>query len=98
MTRALGARNFHIYKINYSDSKIFSFSVPQYEVGDFEPTIFDDLFEEIEQNLFLSTLFIKPEGFKSESEVRIVFEMNENIKKPKVINNKGLLDYIKVIK
>jgi len=67
-------------------------------VGDFEPAIFDDLFEEIEQNLFLPTLFIKPEGFKSENEIRIVFEMNKDLKKPKVINNKGLLDYIKVIK
>jgi hypothetical protein len=53
IAKSLGAKNFHMYKINYSDRKFFSFTVPQYEVGEFEPTIFDDLFNEIEQNLYL---------------------------------------------
>lgn len=52
-------------------------------------------FDIIKEHLIYPSLFVKPEFFKPENEVRIVFEMTKDYFKPYRIENKELLKYVK---
>lgn len=53
-----------------------------------------DYFDILYDNMFYPALFVKPEPFSSENEVRIVFEMPKDYMKPLSFENKGLLDFM----
>jgi hypothetical protein len=64
---------------------------------DIENILTPKFFEIIKKHLVYPSLFVKPEYFEIENEVRLIFEMNKDYKKPLRFENKQLLDYIKVM-
>jgi hypothetical protein len=91
IARSIGARSWYIYKMLYTDLKTYVNQVPIYnnEINP-ERLLSDEYIKEIYQQSIIPSVFIKPNRFKVESEVRIVFEMSKNQKCPKRISNKGL--------
>ena len=96
VAKAIGARRVLISRIQYTDSKLYQFEKKNYQVGNEIRTAFDDLYDDILQNLPLPSLFLKPSFFKPENEVRLAFEMPKDVKRNLDLNNLGLLRQIEI--
>ena len=103
----LGARQFYFNKVVYNDLKMFrvrtlkTLRLSQTEPpGDFDPQLIDDaIFDLLYSNSFLPSLFMKPTRFAIEEELRLVFEMPEDVPHPHVLvrKEKALLKHVEII-
>lgn len=91
IARAIGARAWYIYKMLYTDLKTYINHSP-ISNNEINPKrlVSDEYIKEVYNQSLIPSVFIKPNRFKVESEVRIVFEMSKDQKCPKRISNKGL--------
>lgn len=96
VSKEINAIRYFIQKIEYNTLKSYYnpkvYLNPMINVTDniLTPKYFDILYE----NLIYPSLFVKPEAFKDENEVRIIFEMPKDYNKPYKFKNKSLLKHI----
>lgn len=93
--KAINAKRYYVQKVSYDSVKLH---LNREYIYNKEITIdnilVEPFFDCLIDNLFYPSLFVKPEIFKPESEVRIVFEMHKDYKKPFKFDNIGLNDFI----
>ena len=90
---------------NYSDLKLLRIkTLHRFNVAasnankDFDSCIIDDkLFDFLYDNSFLPSLFMKPLRFADESELRIVFELPNDVPGHVRISDKRLLEQIEIV-
>ncbi len=93
----IGAKTYYCYEVKYSTRKVFSIDN---STTFFNPMMKDkfenthNLFDLFYNNSFFPSLFIKPEFFTNEKEIRIAFEMPRDVNGTIDIENKELLKYI----
>lgn len=96
----IGAKSYYCYEVKYSTKKVFSID---YNDTYFNPAMKDkfeitpNLFDLFYNNSFFPSLFIKPEFFNDEKEIRIAFEMPKDVNGTIDIESKELLKYIEFI-
>lgn len=94
--KTIGAKRYYIQNVEYNTSKWFN--VKDHILDDqvnLEDIINTRYVELINQYSVYPSLFVKPEAFCPENEVRIVFEMDKDYNKPLRFENRSLLDYVK---
>lgn len=94
--KEIKAIRYFIHKVEYNSLKTYInprvYNNPNINVT--ERILVPDYFDILYQNLIYPSLFVKPEAFKGEDEVRIVFEMPRDYNKPFKFKNKELLRHI----
>jgi len=96
--KSIGAKKYHIQNVEYNTLKLYiNNDLIEDPDVDIENILTPKFFEIIKKHLVYPSLFVKPEYFEIENEVRLIFEMNKDYKKPLRFENKQLLDYIKVM-
>jgi len=101
----LKAQRFYFNQVIYDDLKIFrtntlkSIRLSRDEPsGDFDPNLIDDrVFDLLQDKSFLPSLFMKPTRFSMEEELRLVFEMPQDVPDVLRIAEKSLLKHIEII-
>jgi hypothetical protein len=90
------AKRYFVQNIEYNSSKYY---VVKNKIHDayidparnlFTPPFFDKIFE----HTFYPSLFVKPDYFKQENEVRIVFELDRDCFEPYKFEDKSLINFI----
>ncbi|WP_424492719.1 hypothetical protein [Salinimicrobium sp. GXAS 041] len=94
--KSINAKRYFIQKIEYNTFKFYvnKNSIIDSQI-DLNNVLTPRFFEVLKDHLVYPSLFVKPEFFTPENEVRIVFEMPKDYKKPLRFENRQLLDYIK---
>lgn len=94
--REIGATSYFIGKVKYDNSRLFK--SPDIQIENFEPSniIKDGLANELYKSGVKPSLFIKPESYAPESEIRVIFEMPSDVSGARTITNKQLLNYVGV--
>jgi hypothetical protein len=92
----INAKKYFIHNVEYNTLKFYISKDKIYnqylELNNlFTPPFFDI----INEHTLFPSLFVKPENFKYENEVRIVFEMENDCYEPYTFEHKGLFDYLK---
>lgn len=96
MCKTINARRYFIQDVEYNTLKLYINKTPIYNPKiNVHQVLSSDYFEVIKEHVFYPSLFVKPEPFKHENEVRIVFEMDKDCKQPLRFVNKELLKFIK---
>lgn len=94
--KAIGAKRYYIQNVQYNTLKLYinknKISNPDLDVSNILTPLYFDI---IKEHFVFPSLFVKPESFKQENEVRIVFEMPKDYYKPLRFEHKGLLKMIK---
>jgi hypothetical protein len=93
--QTIKAKQYFIQDIEYNSTK---YCIAKDKIHDeridlrnlFTPPFFDKIFE----NITYPSIFVKPEEFQQENEVRIVFEMEKDYFDPYQFENKNLLNMI----
>ena len=94
--KSIGARRYYIQEIEYNTSKWFNVKDPIIDDKlDLQNIIGAGYIELLNKYSLYPSLFVKPEVFSEEKEVRIVFEMDKDYYKPLKFENKSLLNYIR---
>jgi hypothetical protein len=94
MCKTINARRYFIQNVEYNTLKLYVNKEPIYNPNiDVNQILTSDYFDVIRNHVFYPSLFVKPEAFKHENEVRIVFEMDKDCKQPLRFQNKSLLNY-----
>lgn len=93
--KVINAKRYYIQNVEYNTLKMYISNQKIYnqclELNNiYTPPFFDILNE----HLFYPSLFVKPESFKQENEVRIVFELDSDCFEPYKFEDKSLLNYI----
>jgi hypothetical protein len=84
-----------IFRINTLKSIRLSRDEPP---GNFDPNLIDDrVFDLLYDKSFLPSLFMKPTRFSIEEELRLVFEMPQDVPDVLRIAEKSLLKHIEII-
>ncbi len=94
--KTINAKRYFIQNVEYNTLKLYINKTPiaNPEI-DINNILTPAYFDVINEHLIYPGLFVKPESFKDENEVRIVFEMPQDYYKPNRFENKDLLNYIK---
>jgi hypothetical protein len=94
MCKTINARRYFIQNVEYNTLKLYINKEPIYNPKiDVNQVLTPEYFELIKKHVFYPSLFVKPDAFKHENEVRIVFEMYKDCKQPLRFQNKNLLKY-----
>jgi len=97
--KAIGAKQWGIDKIKYSDFKAFKTDCL---INDLNAAVSPDLSEEFFNILHKISLrpsiFSKPNKFQDEQELRLIFKMDKKVKEKLNFDNLGLLNDIEIIK
>lgn len=102
----IGAKRFYFNQVIYDDLKLFRHptlkSIPLNRPGapndNFDPSLIDErIFDLLYDASFLPSLFMKPTRFSGEQELRLVFELDRDVRDPIRITKKGLLKYVDFI-
>lgn len=94
--RALNSKSYTIGEVQYSNSKYYRASDLNLDHFDIDNPFSEEIINHIRKEAVFPSLFVKPEVFKNEEEIRIVFEMPKDQKRPLKISNRGLLDFIEI--
>ena len=91
--------NYSICKeVEYNEMKIVRY-FSDIEFTDTTNQIIDErTFSLITKIISPNTIFRKPFDYSPEFELRFAFETNKDQKHPVILNNKGLLNYIDIVK
>jgi hypothetical protein len=92
----LGARRFYFNRVVYDDLKIFRVETLK-SIDLDQPLISDAVFDLLYDNSFLPSLFMKPTRFAVEEELRLVFEMADDVPKVLPLIDKNLSKRIELI-
>jgi hypothetical protein len=94
--KAINAKKYYIQKVQYDSiklllnrEKIFRENISINQI------LTEPFFEILNENFLYPSLFVKPEAFSPEKEVRIIFEMHKDYKNPLRFINSGLNDHIR---
>lgn len=94
--KSIGAKRYYVQNVIYNSSKWINIDEPIMDewvnVNDILGSRYIEL---INKHSLYPSLFVKPESFAPEEEVRIVFEMDKDYYKPLRFENNSLLDYVK---
>jgi len=89
------AKRYFVQSVEYNSSKYYivknKIHDPYIDLRNlFTPPFFDKIFE----HTFYPSLFVKPDYFKQENEVRIVFELDRDCFEPYKFEDKSLINFI----
>jgi hypothetical protein len=96
--KAIGAKNWYIKKVLYSDYKAYRIERNISNLSGVGPDLSNEMFDILYDASFIPSIFCKPTFFNKEQELRLVFEMEKNVKKELNFNQLGLLDEIEILK
>jgi hypothetical protein len=96
--KSIGAKKWKIKKVTYSDYKAYSATQLISDLNGVNPDLSEEFFNYLIKYSFLPSLFCKPTRFSPESELRLTFEMDINVKRKMQFDNLGLLHDIEIIK
>jgi hypothetical protein len=96
--KTIGAKNWHIKKVLYSDYKAFRIERNISHLSGVSPDLSNEMFNILYDASFIPSIFCKPTFFNKEQELRLVFEMEKNVKKELNFDQLGLLDEIEILK
>ncbi len=92
----IGAKRYFVQNVEYNTLKAYShrqlIQNPTIKLNDYLLT--PEYFELLADIAIYPSLFVKPEYFRNENEVRIIFEMKKDFNRPYKFKNKQLLDLI----
>jgi len=94
--KSIGAKSYVIGRVSYDNLKLFKANSIMADNLDIDNLFTHELLDYVDKFTLAPSLFVKPEAFNHEQEVRIVFEMNKVQKGPKIINNLGLKSFMDV--
>lgn len=98
MAKSIGALNFTIAKVEYTNSKIAKsehISIDQFSGEDFLHR--EEIIELLLSTSLYPSLYVKPKMFYLENELRIVFEMPDDYPTYHRFKDETLLNHIKFI-
>ena len=94
--KSIGAKRYFVQEVEYNSLKLYIrkgvINNPSIDINNI---LTPEYFEILKKYFVYPNLFVKPEFFSPETEVRLVFEMEKDYKKPLRFENKLLLDYIR---
>lgn len=99
VAKDVGAQSFRISRVVYDDLKIFRAPRLPDAIGDlglFGTNVTAEQQLWLHQQALAPSLFLKPTKFAAEAEVRVVFEFDRDLPRPRVWRNKSLLDLIEI--
>jgi hypothetical protein len=96
--KSIGAKNWTIKKVTYSDFKAYSTTQLISDLKGVSPDLSEEFFNYLIEYSYLPSIFCKPTRFSPESELRLTFEMDKNVKRKMQFDNLGLLSDIEIIK
>ena len=98
LCKSVSAKRYFIQNVEYKTLKLYICKKKIHEPKiDVRNILTPAYFEIIKEHLVYPGLFVKPESFVRENEVRIVFEMPKDQTKPYRFENKALLNYVEVV-
>lgn len=96
--KAIRSKMFYLDEVKYAETKFSQFSA-ELDTNEVGPELLSErAFDLLYSCSIYPSLFVKPKWFSDEQELRYLFELPYDLKKPIQITNKGLLDYIEIIK
>lgn len=95
--KAIGAQDWNIQKVSYSDFKAHKVQTDLQNFEGANPELSTEIFKLINKHSVFPSIFIKPNVFQPENELRLAFRMDKNVKPKLNFDNKGLLDYIETV-
>lgn len=94
--KSIQAKRYFIYGVEYNTQKLYlNEDIIRNSEIDIENILSPQFFDVLKEHSLFPSLFVKPEIFSSENEIRIVFEMPKDYGKPHKFENKEILNYIK---
>jgi hypothetical protein len=94
----INAKKYYIQNVEYNSLKFYISREKIYnEHFRFENLLSPPYFDIINDHLLYPSIFVKPENFKPENEVRLVFEMEQDHSSPVKFQNKELNNYVKFL-
>lgn len=94
--KKIQAKRYFIQNIEYNTLKLYiNKNKIRNSKIDVKQILTPEYFDIIKEHIVYPSLFVKPESFKPENEVRIVFEMSKDIKVPLRFEHNELLKFIK---
>lgn len=95
ISKEINAEAFYIQNIEYNTLKSYYNPTPLVSSEiDINNILTSEYFDVLQDNLLYTSLFVKPEAFRDENEVRIIFKMAKDYNKPFRFKNKTILKYI----
>lgn len=94
--KSIGAKKYYVQNVEYSSSKWINVDdAIEDELVNVNDMLCSRYIELVNKYSLYPSLFVKPEPFAGEEEVRIVFEMDKDYYKPLRFENRGLLSYVR---
>jgi hypothetical protein len=94
--KSINARRYFIQNVEYSTLKSYVSKQPIINPNiKINHILTPPYFDILAEHMLYPSLFVKPESFEVENEVRIVFEMEKDHFKPYKFNSELLLEHIK---
>ncbi|OOQ60632.1 hypothetical protein [Mucilaginibacter pedocola] len=95
--KSINAKRYYIQNVEYNSLKLYvcKDSITIDKAIHSKNILSSYYLDLIQKYLVYPNLFVKPESFKKENEVRIVFEMERDCNKPYKFNSKEVLSYIR---
>ena len=95
---AIGAKAWKLQRVYYNDFKALKIKTDLQHFEGANPELSKEIFELIQEHSVFPSIFMKPNIFKPENELRLAFKMDKNVKPKLNFDNKGLLGYIEIEK
>jgi hypothetical protein len=97
--RVLGAKRYYLHRVIYRDRKIFrcAKTLRNLKISESDGWINDLLFEFLYESGTMPSLFIKPTRFQSQQEIRLAFEMGEDLPKFREVRSADLAECIEEV-
>ena len=95
---SIGAKSWTMKKVIYSDFRAYSATKLISDLKGVSPDLSEEFFNYLIEYSFLPSIYCKPTRFSPESELRLTFEMDKNVKKKMHFDNLGLFNDIELIK
>lgn len=95
---ALGAKSFEIQLVKYADLKTYRDELTETEIAGFPPDLTAELAVAIRDRGWHPSLFIKPERFRPEREIRVAFQMDADVAPSTSLHLPQLLRYVQRVR
>jgi hypothetical protein len=99
IAKTINAKRYQVQNVEYNSLKLYinnnAINNSKIPTNSAEHILTPELFKVIQHHATYPSLFVKPEVFQQENEVRIIFEMPKDQYKPYRFKSKELLSYIR---